>query len=76
MEVVVPELVETSDFLNFRYHPEWSGCGNKGMAIFPRKIAAAMPCSLAGQREHLPDVLRQRHFWNERGVLLKQPFLE
>ena len=38
-KVVVPELVETSDFLNFRFITlNGPAAENKGMAIFPRKI--------------------------------------
>ena len=38
-KVVVPELVETTDFLNFRFRTlNGPAAENKGMAIFPRKI--------------------------------------
>ena len=60
--VVVPELVETSDFLHFRFITlNGPAAENKGMAIFPRKIGGLLCHALPpGQREHLPDVLRQR----------------
>ena len=60
--MVVPELVETSDFLLFRFITlNGPAAQNKGMALFPRKIDGLLCHALpAGQREHLPDVLRQR----------------
>jgi len=46
--VVMPELVETSDFLRFRFITlNGPAAENKGMAIFPHKLAASMPCSPA-----------------------------
>lgn len=47
--IVVPELVETSDFLLFRFRTlNGPAAENKGMAIFPRgEYAVSMPCSPA-----------------------------
>ncbi len=60
--IVVPELVETSDFLHFRFITlNGPAAENKGMALFPRKIERPLCHALPpGQREHLPDVFRQR----------------
>ena len=47
-EVVLPELVETLDFLRFRFITlNGPAAVNKGMAIFPRKSMASLPCSPA-----------------------------
>ncbi len=59
--VVVPELVETSDFVLFRFRTlNGPAAENKGMALVPaedrRSLCHALP---PGQREHPPDVLRQ-----------------
>ena len=58
--VVMPELVETSDFLHFRFITlNGPAAQNKGMAMFPRKIDGHLCHALPpGQREYLPHVLR------------------
>jgi len=60
-KVVLPGLVETSDFLLFRFITlNGPAAKNKGMAIFPRKIRPLCHAFPPGQREHLPHVFRQR----------------
>ena len=61
-KVVLPGLVETADFLRFRFITlSGPAAQNKGMAIFPPQNQRALCHALApGQREHLPHVLRQR----------------
>ena len=61
-KVVVPELVETSDFLRFRFITlNGPAAENKGHGDLPpedqRPLCHALP---PGQREHLPHVFRQR----------------
>ena len=60
--VVVPELVETSDFLHFRFITLNGPAARKQRhghlpAEDQRPLCHALP---PGQREHLPDVFRQR----------------
>ncbi len=74
--VVMPELVETSDFLRFRFATlNGPAAQNKGMALFPRKIGGryAMLSRQDGESVSImysPNV----HFWNERAVLLRPEF--
>ena len=44
-KVILPELVETTDFLCFRFITlNGPAAENKGMALFPGKLMASMPC--------------------------------
>jgi len=73
---VVPELVETSDFLLFRFITlNGSAAENKGMALFPRKIAGRYAMlSRQGDEDISLMYSENVHFWNERTVLLKPRF--
>ena len=74
--VILPELLETTDFLRFRFFtlngPE---AQNKGMALFPRKVNGAYTML---SRQDNEDIFLMRsdnaHFWNERQLLLKPTF--
>ena len=74
--VVLPQLVETEDFLRFRIStlngPE---VRNKGMALFPRKIGGnyAMISRQDGENMYLmySDML---HFWYSKMPLLKPTY--
>ena len=74
--VIMPELLETSDFLRFRFislnGPE---AENKGMALFPRKINGAYAMISRQDNENI-FLMRSdnAHFWNERKLLLKPEF--
>ena len=74
--VIMPELLETSDFLRFRFislnGPE---AENKGMALFPRKVNGEY-AMLARQDNENIFLMRSDnvHFWNERRLLLKPKF--
>ncbi len=74
--VVVPELVETSDFLNFRFITlNGPAAENKGMAIFPRKLGGRYAMLSRQDNENIYLMFSDNvHFWNERNVLLKPAF--
>jgi predicted GH43/DUF377 family glycosyl hydrolase len=74
--VVVPELVETSDFLKFRFITlNGPAAENKGMAMFPRKIRGRYAMLSRQDNENIYLVFSDNvHFWNERSVLLKPAF--
>ena len=66
--VVVPELVETSDFLHFRFITlNGPAAENKGMAIFPRKIGGLYAMLSRQDNENIYLMFSDNvHFWNER----------
>ncbi len=74
--VVVPELVETFDFLNFRFITlNGPAAENKGMAIFPRKIGGRYAMLSRQDNENIYLMFSDNvHFWNERSLLLKPAF--
>jgi predicted GH43/DUF377 family glycosyl hydrolase len=74
--VIMPELLETSDFLRFRFislnGPE---AENKGMALFPRKVNGAYAMISRQDNENIFLMRSDNvHFWNERQLLLKPKF--
>jgi predicted GH43/DUF377 family glycosyl hydrolase len=74
--IVMPELVETSDFLMFRFRTlNGPAAENKGMALFPRKIGG-LYCMLSRQDNENNYLMFSDnvHFWNERILLLKPTF--
>jgi len=74
--VVVPELVETSCFLRFRFISlNGPAAENKGMALFPRKIDGLYAMLSRQDNENIYLMFSDNvHFWNERQVLLKPTF--
>jgi predicted GH43/DUF377 family glycosyl hydrolase len=74
--IVVPELVETSDFLLFRFRTlNGPAAENKGMALFPRKIGGLYAMLSRQDNENIYLMYSDKiHFWNERRVLLKPAF--
>jgi predicted GH43/DUF377 family glycosyl hydrolase len=74
--VVMPELVETSDFLHFRFITlNGPAAQNKGMAIFPRKIDGYYAMLSRQDNENIYIMFSDNvHFWNEHKVLLKPAF--
>jgi predicted GH43/DUF377 family glycosyl hydrolase len=74
--VVVPELVETSDFLRFRFITlNGPAAENKGMAIFPRKINGLYAMLSRQDNENIYLMFSDNvHFWNEHRVILKPVF--
>jgi len=75
-KVVVPELVETSDFLLFRFITlNGPAAQNKGMALFPRKINGHFAMLSRQDNENIYLMFSDNvHFWNKSQVLLKPEF--
>jgi len=74
--VVVPELVETDDFLHFRFRTlNGPAAENKGMAIFPRKIDGYYAMLSRQDNENIYLMYSDNiHFWNERQAILTPAF--
>lgn len=74
--VVMPELVETSNFLLFRFITlNGPAAQNKGMALFPRKIHGLYAMLSRQDNENIYLMFSDNvHFWNEHEVLLKPAF--
>jgi len=74
--VVMPELVETSDFLLFRFITlNGPAAENKGMALFPRKINGLYTMLSRQDNENIFLMSSDNvHFWNESRLLLKPVF--
>ena len=75
-KVIMPELVETVDFLRFRFITlNGPAAQNKGMAMFPRKIDGQYAMLARQDNESIYLSFSDNiHFWNERKVLLKPTF--
>ena len=75
-KVILPELVETSDFLRFRFITlNGPAAENKGMAMFPRKINGVYAMLSRQDNENIYIMFSDNvHFWHERKVLLKPTF--
>jgi predicted GH43/DUF377 family glycosyl hydrolase len=74
--VVMPELVETADFLFFRFITlNGPAAQNKGMALFPRKINGRYAMLSRQDNENIYLMFSDNvHFWNECKALLKPAF--
>jgi predicted GH43/DUF377 family glycosyl hydrolase len=74
--VVVPELVETSDFLRFRFITlNGPAAENKGLALFPRKVNGLYAMLSRQDNENIYLMFSDNvHFWNETRVILKPTF--
>ncbi len=72
----MPELVETVDFLRFRFITlNGPAAQNKGMAMFPRKINGHYAMLSRQDNESIYLMFSDNiHFWNERKLLLKPLF--
>jgi predicted GH43/DUF377 family glycosyl hydrolase len=75
-KVILPELVETADFLRFRFITlNGPAAENKGMALFPRKINGLYAMLSRQDNENIYLMFSDDvHFWSERKVLLKPIF--
>ena len=73
---VVPELLETSDFLLFKFISlNGPAAKNKGMAMFPRKIGGRYAMLGRQDNETISLMLSDNiHFWNDHAPLLKPAF--
>jgi predicted GH43/DUF377 family glycosyl hydrolase len=75
-QVVLPELVETSDFLHFQFITlNGPAAENKGMAIFPRKINGRFAMLSRQDNESIYLMFSDNmHFWNEHTLLLSPAY--
>jgi predicted GH43/DUF377 family glycosyl hydrolase len=75
-KVVMPELVETADFMRFRFITlNGSAALNKGMALFPRKINGLYAMLSRQDNENIYLMYSDNvHFWNEHQILVKPAF--
>lgn len=75
-KAVMPELVETADFLRFRFLTlNGPAAQNKGMALFPRKVNGRYAMLGRQDNENIYIMFSDNvHFWNEHKVLLKPAF--
>jgi predicted GH43/DUF377 family glycosyl hydrolase len=75
-KVVMPELVETSDFLRFRFRTlNGPAAENKGMALFPRKIGGRFAMLSRQDNENIYLMFSDNiHFWDEHRLLLQPAF--
>ena len=75
-KVIMPQLVETYDFLLFRFITlNGPAAQNKGMALFPRKIGGQYVMLSRQDNENIFLMFSDNvHFWNEYKVLLKPTF--
>lgn len=75
-KVIVPELVETADFLRFRFVTlNGPAAENKGLALFPRKINGLYAMLSRQDNENISLMFSDNvHFWYERKVLLEPTF--
>jgi len=75
-KVIMPQLVETSDFLFFRFITlNGPAAENKGMALFPRKINGLYAMLSRQDNENIYVMFSDSvYFWHERQVLLKPIF--
>ena len=74
--VIVPELVQTADFLTFGFTTlNGPAAQNKGMALFPRVIGGRYVMLSRQDNESIHIMFSDNvHFWNERKVLLRPRF--
>ena len=75
-KVIMPELVETTDFLRFRFSTlNGPAAKNKGMAMFPRMINGQYAMLSRQDNECISLMYSDNiHFWNQRQVVLKPKF--
>jgi predicted GH43/DUF377 family glycosyl hydrolase len=73
---IVPQFLETQDFLRFRFITlSGSAVRNKGMALFPRKIRGRY--AMLGRQDGgniLVGFSDHPHFWNDMVLVLKPTF--
>ncbi len=70
---ILPQLIETDDFVTFRISTlHGAAAQNKGMALFPRRVAGAYMMLSRKDRENLHLVRSSDvHYWNEATELSK-----
>ncbi len=74
--MAMPELVETHDFLHFRFITlNGPAAHNKGMAVFPRKVNGLYAMLSRLDNENIYVAFSDNmHFWHERMLILKPAF--
>jgi len=74
--IVMPELIETSDFLLFRFITlNGPAARDKGLALFPRKINGRYAMLSRQENENICLMFSGNvHFWHECKILLKPQF--
>ena len=74
--VIMPQLVETPDFLHFRFITlNGPAAQNKGMAMFPRKIDGLYAMLSRQDNENIYLMFSDNvHFWNRHTEILKPLF--
>lgn len=72
-KVIVPELVQTTDFLTFRFATlNGSAAQNKGMALFPRRITGRYAMLARQDNESISIMFSDNvHFWHDSKILLR-----
>ena len=75
-KVIMPQLVETPDFLLFRFITlNGPAAENKGMALFPRKINGLYAMLSRQDNENIYLMFSDSvYFWHERKLLLRPTF--
>jgi predicted GH43/DUF377 family glycosyl hydrolase len=74
--VVMPELLETSDFLRFRFCTlNGPASRNKGMALFPRRIGGRYAMLARQDNKNISLMFSDNvHFWNDYELLLSPAY--
>lgn len=72
-KAILPQLIETDDFLNFRVLTlNGSAVQNKGMALFPRKIDGRYAMLSRQDDENLFIMFSDNpHYWNDPEILMR-----
>ncbi|MDF3056355.1 MAG: putative glycosylase [Rariglobus sp.] len=72
-EIVLPQIVETRDFINFQISTlNGPAISNKGMALFPRKINGLYAMISRQDGENVFIMFSEMlHFWHEKRLLLR-----
>lgn len=72
-QLVLPQLLETTDFLRFKMHTlNGPAVANKGMALFPRKIDGHYAMLGRQDGEHLYLMYSDRiYFWHTKELIVK-----
>ena len=75
-KVIMPEIIETSDFLLFRFVTlNGPAAENKGMALFPRKVNGRYAMLSRQDNENIYLMFSDNiYFWHKRELLLKPAF--
>lgn len=75
-KVILPQLMETDDFVNFKMATlNGSAAVNKGVALFPRKINGRYAMISRQDNENLFLMYSDNiHFWNEAKLLMKPSY--